>query len=67
MPRRAPFTIDNPQSTIGVRSGRVAELADAQDLGSCPARDAGSTPAPPTIEEDWRLAIGDWGWGLVPP
>jgi hypothetical protein len=27
-------------------NARVAELADAQDLGSCPERGAGSIPAP---------------------
>src|SRR5947209_2977162 len=29
--------------------GRVAELADAQDLGSCGAIRAGSTPVAPTV------------------
>jgi hypothetical protein len=30
---------------VGNKPARVAELADAQDLGSCPARGEGSTPS----------------------
>ena len=56
--------------------GRVAELADAQDLGSCPERGRGSTPlssmtfrggrgepcgAPPR----WSIADGPWPDGGV--
>ncbi len=33
-----------PPEGIIMRRANVAELADAQDLGSCPARGPGSTP-----------------------
>ena len=39
------------------RLGRVAELADALDLGSSTERCAGSSPASPTIED--RRANGE--------
>ena len=35
-------------SSLQVFSGRVVKLADTQDLGSCAARLAGSSPASPT-------------------
>ncbi len=38
----------SPARVAGL-SGRVVKPADTQDLGSCPARGAGSTPASPTI------------------
>jgi hypothetical protein len=38
-------------------SARVAELADALDLGSSPERDRGSNPLSRTIKIQFRLLI----------
>ena len=38
-----------PWLTIRIKLARVAELADAQDLGSCVERRGGSSPFPRTI------------------
>jgi hypothetical protein len=35
----------NEEASYILMYANVAELADAQDLGSCPVRGAGSTPA----------------------
>jgi hypothetical protein len=42
----------------------VAELADAQDLGSCPARGAGSTPA--VRIQGVNRDVGDGGTSIAP-
>ena len=39
------------------KRGRVAELADAQDLGSCGVIRAGSTPVVPTIHSGRNLLL----------
>jgi hypothetical protein len=43
-------------SVYNALHGLVAELADAHDLGSCPARGGGSSPLRPTKNHIARLA-----------
>src|SRR5438876_3824997 len=51
------FSAENPAG--------VAELADAQDLGSCTERCRGSTPLSCSpIHGQWKMGNGKWKCGL---